>query len=269
MPLAGGDRRGSRQAMERPVSPILILTATVVPPSDATNLARVDPALRLADYAQALRLYVRYLERSVISGIVFAENSQADISSLKELVAGSPCAGRIEFLQFAGLDHPGSCGRGYGEFKLIDFAMRESSLINEAAQDAEIWKITGRYEVVNLAEILARRSQRCSLWAHCRNLPQRWADMYLLGWRRGFYESYLRGLYHQLDQSSSGASAELMFRDKVDALATADAKAVCRRFPAAPELQGVRGLDGAAYSDQNLKQWLRRFCHLVLPWVWI
>jgi hypothetical protein len=58
-----------------------------------------------------------------------------------------------------------------------------------------------------------------------------------------------------------------MFRDKVDALAR-DGK-VCRRFAASPDLRGIRGLDGAAYSDQRLKQMVRRVCDNVLPWVWI
>jgi hypothetical protein len=253
--------------MSQTDAPILILTATIAPPADATNLSRTDPAARLNDYASALRYYAACLERAVISGIVFAENSLADISVLRQLAAQSSRPERIEFIQFAGLDHPGRCGRGYGEFKLLDHAMRESALINDAPPDAEVWKITGRYEVLNLAPILARRSPECDLWAHCRNLPRRWADMYLLGWRREFYHRHLEGIYRELDQSASAASAEQMFRDKVDTLALK--QRVCRRFAEPPDLRGIRGLDGAAYSDQRLKQLVRRVCDNLFPWVWI
>lgn len=253
--------------MNGKVAPILILTATVAPPADASLLSRTDPAVRLLDYSKALGFYVDCLERSVISGIVFAENSQADISMLRQQVAGSPRRDRIEFIQFAGLDHPGAYGRGYGEFKLLDFAMRESRLINAGAPNEEVWKVTGRYEVLNLAAILSRRPAGCDIWLHCRNRPQRWADMYLMGWRRDFYRRHLEGVYVDLNQSIGRDSAEVKFRDKVDALAQSEK--VCRRFNPSPELRGVRGLDGAAYSEQRIKRLVRRICDNILPWVWV
>ena len=253
--------------MNGKVAPILILTATVAPPADASHLSRTDPAVRLLDYAKALGFYVECLERSIISGIVFAENSQADISTLSQQVAKSSRRDRIEFVQFAGLDHPGSYGRGYGEFKLLDFAMRESRLINDAAADAEVWKVTGRYEVLNLAAILRRRPADRDMWLHCRNRPQRWADMYLMGWRRDFHRRHIEGVYRDLNESTGRTSAEVKFRDKVDALAQSEK--VCRRFNPSPELRGIRGLDGAAYSEQRAKRLVRRICDNILPWVWV
>jgi hypothetical protein len=248
-------------------APLLIMTATIVPPADAANLSRTDPSLRLRDYAGALEFYVGCLERGVISGIVFAENSQADISALKTQVASSPKHAQIEFIQFPGLDHPGSNGRGFGEFKLLDFAMAHSELIRTAPADAEVWKVTGRYKVLNLSRILSRRRPAASLWVHCRNRPRRWADMYLLGWRRDYYSRHVQGLYRELDETGQRRSAEVMFRDKVDTLA--QARDVCLRLNPSPELSGVRGLDGRAYADQRAKQILRRVCDRFLPWVWI
>ena len=65
---------------------IAMLTATITPPSGVPGLARTDPAVRLADYRSALDFYMSCFDRGLDS-IVFADNSNSDVSSLHELVA--------------------------------------------------------------------------------------------------------------------------------------------------------------------------------------
>ena len=122
---------------------VLLLTATVTPPIGMPLLARTDPVQRLQDYTQALRFYLPLLG-STFDSIVLAENSASDISSLRRLAVEKGAQERVEFLSFFGLDHPPSYGRGYGEFKLVDYAMRHSQFLNG---DAYVWKCTGRYVV--------------------------------------------------------------------------------------------------------------------------
>lgn len=247
-------------------SPILLMTATIKPPLDAINLKRVDVALRMADYKAALAFYLRMLERGAISAIVFAENSNVDIHELHELAAASPAGSLVEFLQFDGLDHPGSYGRGYGEFKLLDYAMRQSRNVAAADPSAQIWKVTGRYLITNLEKIMRRRNGSLKMWVHCRNYPGRWADMYVMGWRRDFYARFLEGVYTQLNEQETGIS-ERAFRFYVDELAARER--VARRLHPVPEVSGVRGFDGKNYADARLKRVVRGAMQVVAPWVWI
>ena len=50
------------------------------------NLLRIDPAARLKDYADALGFYLALIDRP-LHGIVFVENSDSDVMSLRQLVA--------------------------------------------------------------------------------------------------------------------------------------------------------------------------------------
>jgi hypothetical protein len=246
--------------------PVLLMTATIQPPADAVNLVRRDVALRMEDYRGALKYYIALLERGVLSHIVFAENSNVDIAPLREITGRCRSPERVEFIQFDGLDHPGAYGRAYGEFKLMDHAMRNSEVIAGLAALDEVWKVTGRYIVTNLAELLARRRGNPVLRVHCRDYPGPWADMYLMSWQPRFYAEHIQGLYHRLNEQETGVS-ERVFRRVVEGWA-ADHD-VAQRLKPVPELRGVRGFDGTDYGEARLKRQIRRAVQTVAPWLWI
>ncbi|MCQ3976716.1 MAG: hypothetical protein DPW09_25080 [Anaerolineae bacterium] len=135
---------------------ILLLSATVIPPSHVPNLVLTDPGLRLLDYERALAFYLTLIGKGV-DYIVFAENSNADISRLHELVHRNGLQDRVELISFYGLDYPAEYGKGYGEFKLVDYAMSNSRLLSAEMSKAVIWKVTGRYVVKNLSEVIRQR----------------------------------------------------------------------------------------------------------------
>jgi hypothetical protein len=111
----------------------------------------------LQDYCDALEFYLTQLNRPLkyfLDGIVFAENSNSDVSPLKALVEAYGMADRVEFIVFDGLDYPPHYDRGYGEFKLIDYAMTHSQLIQHPSQRTVVWKITGRYTIRNIANLV-------------------------------------------------------------------------------------------------------------------
>ena len=120
---------------DRKKSNILLLTATITPPAGVPLLHRANPQDRLQDYERALNFYLPLLNRCIDS-IVFAENSNSDISTLQNMVARSGFTERVEFLVFDGLDHPSIYGRAYGEFKLNDYVMNNSQIINRATHTA-------------------------------------------------------------------------------------------------------------------------------------
>ncbi|HEX5245081.1 MAG TPA: hypothetical protein VFW23_17615, partial [Tepidisphaeraceae bacterium] len=107
---------------------ILLMTATIRPPAGARALKVRDPAVRLAEYDSALSFYCGLLGRG-IDQIVFAENSEAELEPLRNRVAELGHFAGVEFLSFNGLDYPPQFGRGYGEFKLIDYAMAHSRFL--------------------------------------------------------------------------------------------------------------------------------------------
>src|SRR3569832_774634 len=122
---------------------VLVMTATIRPLAGIPSLARTDPALRLADYRSSLSFYVQLLGTS-FDQLLFVENSASDLSTLKDEVTRADINSKVEFISFYGLDYNPKYGRGYGEFRLIDYAIATARTLES---DDIIWKVTGRYIV--------------------------------------------------------------------------------------------------------------------------
>lgn len=246
---------------------ILLLTATVTPPQGAVQLSRVDPALRLMDYRAALDCYLNILRRGVISGIVFADNSESDISVLRELARQRGAEAEAEFISFRGLDYPPSYGRGFGEFRMIDHAMRHSRLVSGLPADASIWKVTGRYIVRNFESVVRGRPRDTDVYCHCRNLPMQWIDLYVLCFNRRGYDAVLDGICQHLREDQISGSAERAFRQVIDQ--SHDGARIVKRFRTLPRLEGYRGVDNQRYETMRAKYWVRSVANVLAPWLWI
>src|SRR5438270_12677650 len=94
----------------------ILLTATISPPANAVKLARTDPKARLRDYLQALEFY-QGLHAQVVGRIVFVENSDSDLSYLRQLAARFTNR-EIDFIRFRGLDYSPKFGRACGQSRL-------------------------------------------------------------------------------------------------------------------------------------------------------
>ncbi len=246
---------------------LLILTATITPPEGARNLARTDPKMRLEDYKKAFNFYLSSLKNNQISYLVFADNSNSDLTDLKVLCEQYDLTDRVELMSFQGLDYPPDYGRGYGEFKLIDYVMEHSYLISQLPLEANIWKITGRYILVNLKDIIKTRPSRADFYCHCRNIPMSWIDLYVLSWNQKAYQNLLKNICFSIRENSITNSAEQAFRDIVDGHSSG--LKIVKRFRALPKLEGVRGFDNQTYQDMNIKFLLRKISNILLPWLWI
>ena len=170
---------------------IILLTATISPPSKAKNLAVVDKNLRMQQYLSAFEFYLQQLQKKCFSHIDFVDNSGSDCSSLSKLVLESNLSNQVEIISYSGLDYPFVYGRGFGEFKLVEYAMLNSRIILSADEDAAIWKITGRYIVTNLASIIKANPTKADFYCHCRNYPMPWIDLYILKWKKSAYPKFL------------------------------------------------------------------------------
>ncbi|HEX7157783.1 MAG TPA: hypothetical protein VF214_02120 [Edaphobacter sp.] len=242
---------------------ILLMTATVTP-KNATNLVRTDPIARLNDYQWALDFYLNFID-APLHGIVFVENSDSDVTSLRELVEARNLTERVEFLCNYGLNSYSEYGRGYGELKLLDYAMTQSTTIRNSLREAIIWKITGRYVVKNLQSVIARAPKRFDAYIDMKNRPMPWMDMRLMAWTASGYDRIFRGIADDLGATTH----ETYLREYLPK--RANGALLTQRFRNEPRIDGIRGYDNRNYSEgaNLLKFYVRSLGRVVAPWYWI
>ena len=249
---------------------ILLMTATITPPDGVPFLARTDPQARLKDYEESLKFYSSLVNKS-IDAIIFAENSNSDVSTLKSIVEQAGIQEQVEFIVFYGLDYPPAYGRAYGEFKLIDYAMANSKTILAQAREAIIWKVTGRYLVKNLGQIITQQPDHFDIYCNFRKIPKPWADMFLLGWSQAGYRTCIQGIYSKLQTTYETCELhpEEIFIDLLEQLGRE--VNILKRLNPSPLIDGIRGSDNQGYlQGKNLiKSYLRLIGRRVLPWLWI
>ena len=122
---------------------ILLLTGCINP-LGMSYTSLTDTEERQRQYIKAIHYYLSHTTYP----IVFTENSGTDISSRFKAYISS---NRVEFLTFHG-NHDKQRGKGYGECKIIEYALSHSQLIRNQ-QNKYIAKITGRLIVRNIVTI--------------------------------------------------------------------------------------------------------------------
>jgi hypothetical protein len=251
---------------------VLLMTATITPPDGAPMLRRIDPELRLQDYETALKFYLKFLASS-IDMLIFAENSNSDISSLQAIVEKEKYNDQVEFICFDGLDYPPSYDRAYGEFKMIEYVMEHSQIIRNLASDAVIWKVTGRYIVKNIRQVIAQMPENTDLYCNFRSIPKRWAEMYLIAWTHKGYQVALQNIYHDLKPLMVAGkrvkSPEEVFIDLIEQRTTTIE--LVPRFSSTPKVDGIRAWTNENFLEGKnlLKFYIRSFACKVFPWLWI
>ena len=246
---------------------ILLMTATITP-DNSPELARTDPALRLEDYRQALDFYIGQLGNAqkpgAIEGIVFAENSDSDISSLVALAQARGVDERVEFIANYGRHSFPGRDRSVGESRLLDHVMATSPLIEAAGKQAVVWKITGRYQVRNLARMVRTAPARFDLYCDVRNRPIAWLDLRFMAWTRAGYDRLLRGMPERI----GGDPKEPAMHGYITGLCDTD---VVLRYRTEPLVDGVRGWDNRHYAKgaARAKFWLRAISRRLLPNLWV
>lgn len=245
------------------------MSATLAPPAAAVG--RADPVDRLRDYQDALRFYL-LLPGAVIDRILFVDNSNADLTPLVELARQIPHGKTVEFISFAGNDHPYQLGKAYGEFKLMDFGLANSTLFEP---EDIVWKTTGRLKFLNL-EKMAQQSRALSFDVLCdlHNVPWvgsgRWSsrrhmDLRVFAFRIKAYDAVFRG---EWQANGSGFDAETLYLRVLQKRASLR---IVPRFPLQAELQGISGRHLRDYKSrsQTAKDAVRSIVRRVMPWLWL
>jgi hypothetical protein len=176
----------------------LLLTATISPPKDAWRLARTDPDVRRDDYRKALEWYLS-VDSSVVSNIVFVENSNSDLADFEALAKRHGTGKDVEILSVYGMDHPSTYTRGYGEFKLIDRTLAASRILQSIGPEGTFWKITGRYRVQNLKALFENAPASYAIYADVR-LTRRYFDTRVFAATIEGYHRYFLGMFEKFDK---------------------------------------------------------------------
>ena len=262
--------RGSlRNAADPNVGAGLIMSATLAPPLAA--VARADPNDRLNDYLDALRFYLT-LPNTTIDRILFVDNTHGDLAPLVKLAQEFPHDKEVEFIGFEGNDHPFQRGKAYGEFKLMDYGLANTTLFGP---DDVVWKTTGRLKFLNLPE-MARRSKNLPFDVLCdlHNVPWvgsgNWRtrhnmDLRVFAFRKKAYDTVFRD---QWRAHESGFDAAFMYHL---VLKKHPDIRVVPRFPVQAQLQGISGRHQRDYKSrsQSLKDAVRSTARRVAPWLWL
>ncbi|HEX4797641.1 MAG TPA: hypothetical protein VH370_27855 [Humisphaera sp.] len=247
---------------------ILLLTATITPPQGAPELVRTDPKIRLADYDAGLAFYLTLIGQH-IDRIIFAENSNSDVTILKDRCARSGKPDAVEFISFYGLDYPPEYGRGYGEMRLIDYAIEHSQTIAHLGQSDVVWKMTGRYICRNLPALIRSAPPAFDLYCDLKDRPMPWMDLRLFAFTKPGYDRLLRGVYTKLSRAHLKAAPEKEMRNHIGNLLPTGH--ITPRFRKEPLIDGIRGNDGQNYSKgKNLAKYaIRAAARKLVPFLWI
>ena len=240
---------------------VVLLTATIMPARNSDNLIIKDPTERLSQYIQGFSSALS-MSRSVVRGVIFAENSGADLGVFAELASGRE---DVELLSYNSTGD-GSEGRGYLETRLVIDAMRDSKIL--ASQPTVIWKVTGRYRVRNLIRLMQRVPPSKDLYFNLRRWPYEWADMWVYGATLpglALLEKTLEPL-----RQDRGQPAELALF-KVLRNLEQSGEPISLRFPVEPRISGIRGFDGKSYdSPSQVAKWaIRSVARRVAGGLWI
>lgn len=237
---------------------VLILTASITPPADAAGVVRLDPRLRLADYQDALDYYAGFIDRG-LDHILFCENTDSDLTTLRQSVMARSLGDRITLVGFSGNDFPPDYGRCYGESIILDRAMSQP-VIQAMPAETIFWKCTGRYKLANLHRMIASRPPVDFYCDIRRRGPVKWADMRLMSWTKAGYREFmeeisglLRGDLRDLrpgEEALYDVLSERMARTSLPYAAT---------FTAEPLIDGYRAFDNQNWSmgRQRLVYWVR------------
>ena len=216
---------------EPPVELPIVLTATVIP--NVTGGAAANPEMRLAEYRQVLQFCQQF------APVIFLENSGYPLARHPEFTE-TP---RLRVRQFAPSKNP-ERGKGYQEFEMLD-----AWLAAEPSPPARWLKITGRYQVLNLAAILAEGRVQKSPMIIDQVARSRSARTYLFCTDTEFYQRQMRGKFQQCDDRTGEFIEKVLFREFQKTLSPE----VCS-FKTQPRISAVAGTSGANFPT-GIFQW--------------
>lgn len=252
------------ESIKKLMKNVLLMTSTIAPAAGTYRLVRKDPELRLADYMASLEYQIELLRSGAIDSIVFADNSRYPLDKLMNVCGQAGVKDKVEFISCKSNISP-LLGRYFLEMDLIKWAMTASHFLS-SDEDVKIWKLTGRYIVTNIRDIVLE-APPCDLYINCRNYPIPWADFYLVAFTKRGYREILEPDLRKFKDTVNG---ENVLREMIEAKHFPNCHIV-KRFIYTPRVLGIRGLDGAHYTGWKgtIKYGFRAAANRIVPAFWI
>lgn len=176
---------------------LICLTGTIQPPKGIKNLNIKDSNMRLKQYIENILQVI--LSSTLISKIVFCESSNYKnqvFDFLKELAKLYNKS--FEYLTFEwNMKKVEEKGRGYGEQEILEYFLTHSELMKN---ETFFIKLTGRYQVVNLDDILINLKGTQN--AFVRMVPrEKRCSTAFFSVNTSAFEKYLFGCGNEVDDS--------------------------------------------------------------------
>lgn len=231
------------------MDPTVLLLTACVDPGGTDFIRRKDPQKRLEDYRGALKSWL--LRQRAIRRIVFCENSEYPLGSIREVVERFGGDKEVEIIQFFGQDFAGNLGKGYGHLKTIDYAVSNSTML---AYSDGFLTVTGRYFVANIEGIVRNISAELDICCDLQNL--RYADVRVMWFKKAVYDCFFRGIYDSVNDSAGCYMEHVIARRLLMAILEGHSWSP---LPRTPYLVGYSGTDGSKLNSlgQSLK-WLAK-----------
>ena len=214
------------------MSDVLVFITATFNCGQTPQVKRHDPEARKQDYLSAFRFWISL---NCDADIVFCENSNADLSSFREVVARYSGKTAVRLLSFAGNDGAQMKGKGYGEIEMLRYAF---DVIPELKNYRYVLKVSGRYLVKNGADIvdqIGRMSADLICDIHT-NLT--YADTRTVAFKPHVVQSHLIPYQNELDETRGVIIEHLMARCLHRTLLAGGSWAP---FPCTPVCDGISG----------------------------
>ena len=213
----------------------MILLTGCIDPGGMIFTKLQDPVLRKNQYIDAIRFYLKNTELPIL----FVENSGNDVShEFKNEINN----GRLEILTFNGNNYNKSLGKGFGEMLIIERALQKSQLIKKACF---IFKITGRYIILNIKELIQwKRKYRSEIFADINKILP--SDSRFWGAQNSFYTDILLSYKNEIDDSKGMYFEHALFNAIQQATTKGYSHSV---LPVLPRFSGINATDNKAFKS--------------------
>lgn len=215
--------------------PVLLMTASILP-QEKRYIKLKNPEQRLKQYIDSLKYYI---EDTEFKKIVLCENSGYDFPKQDIELLAKKNNKRIEILQFYGNEKKiKKYGKGYGEGEIINYALKNSRLINES--DFFI-KVTGRLKIKNMNKIKSKLKLN-RVYMNKSLIDKNMMDTVIYGMPKKIYSKIFEYAYEKVNDKKN-IYIEHIFNHLV---MEKDLKIY--NLPYFPDVCGVCGTNGLLYQ---------------------
>jgi len=251
---------------------LLTMTACVDPSKGDLTLSRADPIVRLTDYENSLRYWLKYADAR-IDKILFIENSGYSLDSLKNIADHENPNGKE--VEFVGLDcnwYPPGGHYGYAELRMLDLGLEQSRL---RRLTTHMIKTSGRLHFPTLSRLLDRLPPNFEVAADARvrtllrtKHERPFITTQIILFSHKFYAQRLQKAYEELSQRGIVFIEHLLY-DKLIALQ--GKPEIILRFPCNVDPVGFPAHRTRSYDHplQKSVYAVRSIVRRVFPSCWI